>query len=193
MSILQDRQGKLFRSAINTPSVYAVIVGCVAFVLPHEFVAHHKDEYLKDILGAAINLGAIALGFLMTAKSILFTASNTTQMRAFKASDEFKDLMGLFARTMGWLLTLVLASMVLMAVISVHKFEPIYFVALAAWVAILAGACAAAVLCVELYLDTLSLDYGKGTPTETTDPEGPLRADLRGLVPPQPQPLYDED
>jgi hypothetical protein len=57
---------------------------------------------LHDLLGATISVGAIAVGFLATAKSMLLSISKSRVVRELKNAGHFKRLTGYFMTAIRW-------------------------------------------------------------------------------------------
>jgi len=73
-----------------------LLVGIVAFVASFWLVSEAhlpSSESIRDLLTAVINVSAIAVGFLATAKSILFSIEKKRVIRQLKGVPEYYDLL----------------------------------------------------------------------------------------------------
>ncbi|WP_026736134.1 hypothetical protein [Fischerella sp. PCC 9605] len=67
---------------------------------------------LKDVFSAATTLSGIAIGFLATAMSILFTISNTNVVKQIKNSNKYIRLINYFVDAINWSFLLAFLSFI---------------------------------------------------------------------------------
>lgn len=73
------------------PFVAALVVTAAYFYF---FFHAALPETVKNILGSAINISAISIGFLMTSKSILFSIHDRKVIQLMKDAKLYDDLIG---------------------------------------------------------------------------------------------------
>ncbi|MHB9108550.1 MAG: hypothetical protein ACYDCO_15950 [Armatimonadota bacterium] len=103
--------------------VYPYIVGAVIAVgsfLILQFAFHERQfpETFKDLLGAAVNVSAISIGFLATAKSIVFSMEDRRIIRILKEANLYNVFIGYFMSAIHWsfLLSILSAAILLLGV-----------------------------------------------------------------------------
>jgi len=107
------RRRKLYRAA---PYIFGVVLASIyGFGLSHL----EPPASVKDLLSAVLNVAAIAVGFLSTAKSILFSIENKKAIKQFKQSGRWETLLKTMLAAVHWSMSLAAMSGVCLLV-----FEP---------------------------------------------------------------------
>lgn len=71
---------------------------------------HDWPGSVKDLFSATLNISAIMIGFLATAKSIMFSLGDTRRLRDMRNSGHFDKLIGYLMRSTFWAFVMAMSS-----------------------------------------------------------------------------------
>ncbi|MUG92822.1 hypothetical protein F7734_10320 [Scytonema sp. UIC 10036] len=91
------------------PVTFGFFITALCYLL---FRSKPLPSSLKDIFSAATTLSGIAVGFLATAMSILFTISNTFVVKQIKNTNKYTRLINYFMDAINWSFLLAAFSLV---------------------------------------------------------------------------------
>lgn len=90
---------------------YPMILGLVAFSVGACYLWHNPIPVaLRDLFSVAVSIGAIAVGFLGTAMSILYTIERRWIVKQLKRAGLFDRLIGYLLHAIWWCLLLAVLS-----------------------------------------------------------------------------------
>jgi MFS family permease len=116
MAILSARTWeKYYPSAV---SAFAVVATSV-FLWRNPGWIHPMAEGVKTLSPSALNVGAIAVGFLATSQSLLLSLANTPPLKALKDADHYERLLKFFSNA----LTASFATAILSGIVSTIHLE----------------------------------------------------------------------
>ena len=91
------------------PLVFGFSIAFCCHLLLH---SHSPSSSLKDVFSAATTLSSIAIGFLATAESILFSISQTSIIKQLKITGTYKRLINYFMDAINWSFLLAIFSLI---------------------------------------------------------------------------------
>lgn len=92
---------------------YPVLLGLLIASCYYWFLQSHPlPNSLKELFGAATTLSGIAIGFLATAESILFSINHTYVVRQLKSTNTYKKLINYFMDAIQWSFVLAIFSFI---------------------------------------------------------------------------------
>ncbi len=96
----------------KTEKWYPLVLGFIISWCYYWFsVGNHLPNSLKELFSAATTLSGIAIGFLATAKSILFSINQTHIVRQLKNTNKYKTLINYFMDAINWSFLLAILSL----------------------------------------------------------------------------------
>ncbi len=105
-----------------------VLTSCYLYFLR----SYRLSNSLKDLFSAATTLSGIAIGFLATAESILFTIDQTRTIKRLKGAGVYKKLINYFTDAIKWSFVLATLSFVGL-VIDFTNPQPWHYIVLSFW------------------------------------------------------------
>lgn len=107
MSLLVEKYAEWILAFIATTAYFLWFRNCV--------ICTATDES-KSIFSVAINVSAIAVGFLITVKSILFSIENKKSIRQLKDAGYFSKFIGYIVTAIYWSFFMAILSAILLFV-----------------------------------------------------------------------------
>ena len=100
------------------PSVLSAIVTLSGLIFFVRFPAWQRPlvDGMKILFPAALNVSAIAVGFLATSQSLLLTLNDSPSMSALRSSEHYDRLLVFFSRAIGASFSVAVASALLSTV-----------------------------------------------------------------------------
>lgn len=136
------------------PIAFGFIVSVLFYILLPQYKA---PDTAKDLLTAAISIGAIAVGFLATMKAVLFTIDKKTIIAQLKESSLYGCIVDyLLSGIKWWSMLSIFSAFELVADLQSHP--KIYHVLAAAWVFIAFAAIGAYWRVVQVFTRILRAD-----------------------------------
>lgn len=112
------------------PVVGGLLLACVFAWVQTRWVLRLE---IKDLMGAVINVSAILVGFISTAKAILFSLPHSKRLKQIQQAGKFADLVS-YMMTSIYLGLLTAAASGGLLMLNQYAAEPWYFWILVGWV-----------------------------------------------------------
>lgn len=111
------------------PLAIGIIIGLCCYLV---LLGNSLPSSLKELFSAATTLSGIAIGFLGSAESILFSISETNVIKQLKNTNRYKILINYFMDAINWSFLLAVLSLIGLF-IDFATFQPWHSIAFSFW------------------------------------------------------------